>query len=291
MDIMIDDVNYKCKISHQLEQQLLKSTTVDTADIHVSHNNPAPYLNPDFFSPQRTFFDGTSIGRQPPVLPPPIPFQSMQLPRPVNIPRYGSFSDPAAAVSNLYGRSPQFLSSRSADSNDYNNFHPHPVPQNSGLGARNAYPPTTHHQFPQTFHNRYPVSQSSNSSNNSIIPTSVNSLLDGVKDISLNSVSVDSTIGSYSSLPLTSSRTNTPPPLSGRNNLNNCSSNSFALSFYSQATTSASDSSFTTDNATIARTLSAAGRSSVSPAPTPAVSLPVVHLIHNFPDEEKSLYY
>jgi hypothetical protein len=288
MDIMIDDVNYKCKISHQLEQQLMKGTTLDPADA-PARNNPAPYRHSDFFPPQQTFFDGPSIGRRQSSLPPPIPFQSMHIPPPVSIPRYGSFSDPTATVTSSYGRSPPFLSSRSADNSEYDNCIPQPAPHSMGFANRST---SSYHQLPPSFHNRSLVTQnnSNNSSNNSINPSSVGSLLDGVKDISLNCVSVDSTVGSYSSLPLASSRTNTPPPSAARNNPNNCSSNSlFSFSVYSQATTSASESSFVSDNGVISRTLSAAGRSSVSPAPS--APLPFVHLIHSFPEEKKSLHY
>eukprot|EP01040_Poterioochromonas_malhamensis_P005753 gene5753-6187_t len=53
MDIMIDDVNYKCKISHQLEQQLIKTSTdeVELEPHQVEYGGRIDQLSPSSLPP------------------------------------------------------------------------------------------------------------------------------------------------------------------------------------------------------------------------------------------------
>lgn len=91
---MIDDVNYKCKISHQLEQQLVKTTSLDDLE-----RDSLPQL--DYSALGRSPIEQHSISSLPP--PPTVPA--------IQIPAYNALGVPLrhhhASPANAYGNLPQ----------------------------------------------------------------------------------------------------------------------------------------------------------------------------------------
>jgi hypothetical protein len=171
MDIMIDEVNYKCKISHQLEQQLLRSGSVDTEERALPTEIPSIYLNnPD----NAKSFSSVSL-----------PSSSSS----IASTRYNSFTDSSATARS-------FLSARSQEIPESIGL---PRPQYSNYQHRNAF------GFPSSYpQSSFRQTQKSNS---------IGDVLDGMKEMNLSSVSVDTGMHYYPSVSMSSNIINNREPL------------------------------------------------------------------------------
>lgn len=169
---MIDEVNYKCKISHQLEQHLLRSSSVDTEEKSLPTEIPSIYLN----NPENSkSFSSVSV-----------PSSSNSL-APT---RYNSFTD-----SSTSGRS--FLSARSQE-----------IPESVGMQRASTF---ANHQSRTLF--GFPSNYSQGSFRQTSKSNSIGDLMEGMKEMNLSSVSVDTGMHYYPSVSLASNIANNRDPI------------------------------------------------------------------------------
>jgi hypothetical protein len=200
MDIMIDDVNYKCKISHQLEQQLMRTNSVD--QVADSSDNcslpteiPSIYLN-NASKPAEKYLQLSKSSST-------SSMTTMVNALPSTPPRFNSFTD-SGSFNKSFSLSPQM----SKDSPPFENAGLIRGPTFVNYPIRNSnviHSPSTSNQNSKALQSHHSMSS----------VNSMNELYEGMKEMNISTVSMDSGNHYYPSLSVSNASSTLTPRETG----------------------------------------------------------------------------